>query len=164
MRIAQSTDHVHRLTQKGTTMKCMTIYYRICRILLTVSVPGFAQDPGWPRKLEKPGGTVIVYQPQVDEWKDYTDITWRQAFQMTPTGGKQVIGAATFDGKDKRRQGQAHGRHLSGSRSLILTFRHSMRPHPQRWINSSRPLFRKSSTSLLSVSSPTCPSRNPSRR
>jgi hypothetical protein len=39
---------------------------------------------GWPGKLEKPGGTVIAYQPQVDEWKDYADITWRQAFQLTP--------------------------------------------------------------------------------
>ena len=59
---------------------------------------GFAQDPGWPRKLDKPGGTGIVYQPQVDEWKDFTRITWRQAFQLTPTGGKQVIGAATLEG------------------------------------------------------------------
>ena len=99
MRIAQSTDHVHRLTQKGTTMKCMTFITGFVVLLLTVSVPGFAQDPGWPRKLEKPGGTGIVYQPQVDEWKDFTDITWREAFQMTPTGGKQVIGAATFNGK-----------------------------------------------------------------
>ncbi len=99
MRIAQSTDHVYRLTQKGTTMKCMTFIAGFVVLLLTVSVPGFAQDPGWPRKLEKPGGTGIVYQPQVDEWKDFTDITWREAFQMTPTGGKQVIGAATFNGK-----------------------------------------------------------------
>jgi hypothetical protein len=60
--------------------------------------PAFAEDPSWPRKLEKPGGTVIAYQPQVDEWKDFTDITWREAFQMTPTGGKQVIGTATFNG------------------------------------------------------------------
>ena len=80
-------------------MKCMTFLTVFVVLLLTASAPGFAQDPGWPRKLEKPGGTGIVYQPQVDEWKDFTDITWREAFQMTPTGGKQVIGAATFNGK-----------------------------------------------------------------
>jgi hypothetical protein len=79
-------------------MKCMRFVTGFVVLLLAASAPGFAQDPGWPRKLEKPGGTVIAYQPQVDEWKDYTDITWRQAFQVTTTGGKQVIGAATFNG------------------------------------------------------------------
>jgi hypothetical protein len=57
-----------------------------------------AQDPGWPRQIVKPGGTLIIYQPQIDEWKDFTTITWRQAFQLTPTGGKQVVGAVSFNG------------------------------------------------------------------
>ena len=144
-------------------MKCMTFLTGFVVLLLMATAPGFAQDPGWPRKLEKAGGTIIAYQPQVDEWKDFTDITWRQAFQMTPAGGKQVIGAATFNGtanvdKDK------HMVMIYGIKVTILTFRHSMRPPPQRWISSSRPLFRKSSTSLLSVSSPIYQNRNPSRR
>ena len=67
-------------------------------LLLSVGASVFAQDPGWPRKLEKPGGTAIIYQPQVDEWKDYATITMRVAFQLTPTKGKQVIGAATLTG------------------------------------------------------------------
>jgi hypothetical protein len=57
-----------------------------------------AQDPGWPRKNVQPGGTVISNQPQVDDWQDFTTITWRQAFQLTPAGGKQVIGAAKMRG------------------------------------------------------------------
>lgn len=57
-----------------------------------------AQDPGWPRQLVKPGGTLVVYQPQVDNWTGFTDITWRQAFQLTPTGAKEVIGAVSFEG------------------------------------------------------------------
>src|SRR5260370_39453358 len=48
-----------------------------------------AQDPGWPRQLVKPGGKLIVSQPQVDDWNNFTDIKWRQAFQLTPTGGKR---------------------------------------------------------------------------
>jgi len=67
-------------------------------VLLVASIPALAQDPGWPRKNVQPGGTLITYQPQVDDWKDFTHITWRQAFQLTPTGGKQVIGAATLTG------------------------------------------------------------------
>ncbi len=65
---------------------------------LASGTPEFEQDPGWPRILEKPGAAVIAYQPQVDEWNNFSDVTWRQAFQITPAGGKQVIGAATFQG------------------------------------------------------------------
>jgi len=76
------------------------------RILLTafaliLSLPCTARaqrDPGWPRRIVKPGGTLVIYQPQIDDWKDSTSITWRQAFQLTPTGGKQVIGAVNFEG------------------------------------------------------------------
>jgi hypothetical protein len=67
-------------------------------LLLAETASVFAQDPGWPRRIVKPGGTVLAYQPQVDEWKDFKAITWRQAFEMTPKGGKPVVGAATFTG------------------------------------------------------------------
>ena len=67
-------------------------------LLLIAGSLAFAQDPGWPRKNVQPGGTVISYQPQVDDWQDFTTITWRQAFQLTPAGGKQVIGAAKMRG------------------------------------------------------------------
>jgi hypothetical protein len=79
-------------------MKCIKNSIAAILFLLTLSASALAQDPGWPRKLDRPGGTVIAYQPQVDDWKDFTTITWRGAFQLTPTGGKQVIGAATFTG------------------------------------------------------------------
>ena len=79
-------------------MNCFRFVVRFFVLPLALSASVFAQDPGWPRKLEKPGGTAIVYQPQVDEWKDYATITMRVAFQLTPIGGKQVIGAATMMG------------------------------------------------------------------
>ena len=62
-------------------------------LTLAVSSSARAQDPGWPRQFVRPGGTLIVYQPQVDDWTNYTDLKWRMAFQLTPTGGKQVVGA-----------------------------------------------------------------------
>lgn len=81
-------------------MRHTKIWITIAGVLLTVgAAPNLgAQDPGWPRQIVKPGGMAIVYQPQVDDWKGFTDLTWRQAFQLTPTGGKQVVGAATFEG------------------------------------------------------------------
>jgi hypothetical protein len=65
-------------------------------ILITTSFT-WGQDPGWPRKLVKPGGVVIIYQPQVDDWQNFQDMKWRQAFQLTPTGGKEIVGAASFE-------------------------------------------------------------------
>ncbi len=79
-------------------MNCFRFLTWLLVVMFAIGSSVFAQDPGWPRKFDKPGATVIAYQPQVDEWKDYKDIAWREAFQMTPTGGKQVIGAATFTG------------------------------------------------------------------
>ena len=63
MPIAQSAHHAYRLTQKKITMKRMTFLTGFVVLLLMASAPGFAQDPGWPRKLEKAGGTIIAYQP-----------------------------------------------------------------------------------------------------
>jgi len=79
-------------------MKCKTLLIPILALVLSLSMLTSAQDPGWPRQKVQPGGTLISYQPQMDDWKDFTTITWRQAFQLTPTGGKQVIGAATMSG------------------------------------------------------------------
>jgi hypothetical protein len=78
-------------------MRNTKIWFGVLALLLTAGSSTWGQDPGWPRKLVKPGGTVIIYQPQVDEWQNFTDIKWRSAFQLTPNGRKQVVGAATFE-------------------------------------------------------------------
>jgi hypothetical protein len=74
------------------------VWFKVFALVLTACASAWAQDPGWPRKLVKPGGTLVVYQPQVDDWKNFEDIKWRQAFELTPTGGNQVVGAASFEG------------------------------------------------------------------
>lgn len=79
-------------------MKYIRILVTIVTLVLCASAGALAQDPGWPRKHVNPSGTLIVYQPQVDDWKDFKDATWRQAFQLIPTGGKEIVGAATFHG------------------------------------------------------------------
>ena len=69
-----------------STKICLGVLALICAVCSC----SWAQDPGWPRKLVKPGGAVLVYQPQVDDWQNFTDIKWRAAFQLTPNGGKQI--------------------------------------------------------------------------
>ena len=54
-------------------------------------------DGGWPRKTTKDGTTLITYQPQVDDWKDFKTLAWRMAFNITPKGGKAVMGAITIE-------------------------------------------------------------------
>lgn len=53
------------------------------------------QDIGWPRQITKDGATLVYYQPQIDEWKDYKDITAEVAFSLTASG-KQNMGVASM--------------------------------------------------------------------
>jgi hypothetical protein len=78
-------------------MRCSRCLFGLLTFFFAVCSCTFAQDPGWPRQLSNSGGKVLIYQPQVDDWQNFTDIKWRSAFQMTPTGGKQIAGAATFE-------------------------------------------------------------------
>jgi hypothetical protein len=56
-------------------------------------------DPGWPREFKSARGKLLTYQPQVDEWKNFKEVTWRMAVALTPAGGKEVVGAATMRGQ-----------------------------------------------------------------
>ena len=56
----------------------------------------FAQQTGWPRSFSNSGGSLVLYQPQVDDWKNYAVVDARSAFALTPTGGKEEVGVVTF--------------------------------------------------------------------
>jgi hypothetical protein len=55
-------------------------------------------DPGWPRVKSNNGNQLIVYQPQVDDWKNFQDLSWRMAISLTPKGGKEVLGVVEMKG------------------------------------------------------------------
>jgi len=65
---------------------------QVSMLVLTLVTVSTAQDPGWPRQKVSPAGKLIYYQPQVDDWLGHTDLRFRTAFSLTPTGGKEVIG------------------------------------------------------------------------
>ena len=44
------------------------------------------------------GNTLVYYQPQVDDWKAFTDLSWRMAFSLTPAGGKEAVGVVEVRG------------------------------------------------------------------
>jgi hypothetical protein len=63
-------------------------------LLLTTlaAVPAVAaEDPGWPRTFERKGQTVVMHQPQVDEWKDYEKMAFRAAIAVTESPAARPI-------------------------------------------------------------------------
>ena len=69
-------------------------------VLILVSAGiSFAQDPGWPRERKENGNRLIIYQPQVDDWKNFTDLDWRMAVEITPKGAKPSVGVLVMKAK-----------------------------------------------------------------
>jgi hypothetical protein len=40
---------------------------------------GQSGDSTWPRECYQDGNRLIIYQPQVDDWKNFQDLSWRMA-------------------------------------------------------------------------------------
>src|SRR2546429_8239058 len=57
-----------------------------------------SSDPGWPRERYQNGTRLIIYQPQVDDWKNFQDSSWRMAVLLTPKNGKEVGGVVEMKG------------------------------------------------------------------
>ena len=55
----------------------------------------------WPRLSKRDGNQFVVYQPQIENWKNFQDLTWRMAVGVTPKDGKEVIGVLDMRGKTK---------------------------------------------------------------
>ncbi|MBL9147169.1 MAG: hypothetical protein JNM94_00605 [Phycisphaerae bacterium] len=47
-----------------------------------------AATESWPRSFSNGGNSVVMYQPQVDEWNDHRTIRFRAAIAVTPAGAK----------------------------------------------------------------------------
>src|SRR5678815_2224735 len=55
-------------------------------------------DSNWPREKYSNGTRLIIYQPQVDDWKNFQDLSWRMAVSITPKSGKTVVGVMEMKG------------------------------------------------------------------
>src|SRR5438105_11874140 len=62
------------------------------------TAPDQSGDPGWPREKYSNGTRLLIYQPQVDDWKNFQDLSWRMAVSLTPKGGKEVVGVVEMKG------------------------------------------------------------------
>src|SRR4026208_323852 len=69
-------------------------------IRAATSTTGSSQSGGssWPREKYSNGTRLIIYQPQVDDWKNFQDLSWRMAISLTPKNGKTVLGVVEMKG------------------------------------------------------------------
>ena len=70
--------------------------------LLTCSC-ALAQDPAWPRKHVQSGGTLLNCQSQVDDWKDFTPLSWREVFHNSGNMSSENLNSEMQD----RQRGEA---------------------------------------------------------
>lgn len=57
-------------------------------------------DPGWPRVVTANGNELIIYQPQVDFWKDHKELGFRCAISVKTAGAKEAkFGIAEVEAK-----------------------------------------------------------------
>lgn len=67
---------------------------------MTAATTGSAQsgNSSWPREKYSNGTRLIIYQPQVDDWNNFQDLSWRMAISLTPKSGKTAIGVVEMKG------------------------------------------------------------------
>ncbi len=86
------------ITKYKSTMKRFLILLglSIACIPFVVAQQDLSQEIGWPRQVSDSKATIIYYQPQIDKWDNYKKLTGRMAFGITPSGGQEVLGVASF--------------------------------------------------------------------
>src|SRR5215469_6122458 len=68
------------------------------RAATSTAPSGQSSDSSWPREKYQNGNKLIIYQPQVDDWKNFQDLSWRMAVSLTPQTGKTVVGVVEMKG------------------------------------------------------------------
>lgn len=67
-------------------------------LCFAASEPAPADDPGWPRVIQKNGKQLTIYQPQVDFWKDYKLLHFRCAISVkTGSSKNEKFGVAEIE-------------------------------------------------------------------
>src|SRR5947208_3594956 len=106
------TAHHHQVRTELSTMKLLKTSLLQCVITIaallaspversaatTTTGSDQSSDPGWPRERYQNGTRLIIYQPQVDDWKNFQDLSWRMAVSFTPKSGKEVVGVVEMKG------------------------------------------------------------------
>ncbi len=74
-------------------------YAIVALLICSLTGPTFAQDPGWPREKSNAGGSIVYYQPQLDEWRNFRQLEARMAVSIRPKGGQPTVGVIYVQAK-----------------------------------------------------------------
>jgi hypothetical protein len=106
------SHHCYAMISFSAPMKILNAFFLQC-LLVTAAffaspfeidaanstpAPGQSGDSSWPRERFQNGNRLIVYQPQIDDWKDFQDLSWRMAVSLTPKSGKTAVGVVEMKG------------------------------------------------------------------
>lgn len=74
----------------------------VVAVVLASALSVNAEDIGWPRSFEADGHAVVVYQPQVEEWKDYGKLRFLMAVSVLKAGeGDRTYGVIELSADTK---------------------------------------------------------------
>lgn len=73
-------------------------------LTIAIATSGFSPlarsaDEGWPRERDQNGAHLVLYQPQIDEWTQFKQVSGRMAISLTPKGGKPQVGVVSLQMK-----------------------------------------------------------------
>ena len=64
----------------------------LCLCLLLVGSGAVAaNEPSWPQEITVDGNRIVIHQPQMDEWRNYTRLKARMVVEITPSGAREPI-------------------------------------------------------------------------
>ncbi len=78
------------------------IFILLCVLLGAISASaqppqaGSSTTPTWPRALESNGNRLIIYQPQLQSWQKFRELTADTAISLTAAGGKPAMGVVSW--------------------------------------------------------------------
>ena len=90
-------SHVRMPRVRRTIAVLLTAAMMLQPTLAVAQAPVGTQDIGWPRQFTKDGATLVIYQPQLDDWKNYKELNARAAFALTPSGGQEALGVVNLE-------------------------------------------------------------------
>jgi hypothetical protein len=84
------------MSERTRSAKVTTFALTLALVAAGLPVCAAADDPGWPRERDQDGAHLVLYQPQIDDWKQFKQISGRMAISLTPRGGKPQVGIVTL--------------------------------------------------------------------
>jgi hypothetical protein len=86
---------IHRIT----TLLPLAAGLCLASLVRAEETPPPIEDPGWPREFTVESKKLIIYQPQIDEWKDHSTMHFRCAIEVEGVLKEPKFGVAEIEAR-----------------------------------------------------------------